>query len=120
MNGDIHFIQQQTLVRLIDREDIVAIGEDKEFKLTKLANEMTGIARCHCMVVDTMNKILNVAVAFQKEYNEKLVATGIFEIVKHMIGSHFLTEMSTPSYYRHIPCPKISLRHDSFLLRWKA
>lgn len=54
------------------------------------------------MFLDPMETILNLAIAFEKGYKEEFVATRIVQIVKDMIGSGFLTEMSAQPYYRYI------------------
>lgn len=62
-----------------------------------------------------MKAILNFAIAFEKEYNEKLVTSRILSIVKDMLDSDFLTGISIQSYYRYIRVAATILMHESVL-----
>lgn len=46
------------------------------------------------IIVYIMETILKLAIAFEKKYTEKLVATRIVYILKDVIGSDFLTRIS--------------------------
>lgn len=58
--------------------------------------------RCESTFVDFMKKILNLATAFKKKYNERFVSTGNVDIVKYMMGLDFLTGMIAKSYKLYI------------------
>lgn len=65
--------------------------------------------------MDLKRAILNFAIAFEKDYNKKLVATSVVNTVKDIMGSNFFNGMSTQFYYRYVPTAKIMLRHEIVL-----
>lgn len=85
----------------------------KCMKLSKLANQVTSVVHRHSIFVGPMKTTLKFAIAFEKEYYEKFVATRIQDTMKVVLGSEVLTEMKIQSYYRHIPVDKMILRHKS-------
>lgn len=99
MVGDLGWIQQHILARLILREDRLDISEAEGIKLSKLANKMTDIVCRELTFVDLVKKLLTFATRFEKGYDEKFVATGIVDIVKDMICSDFLVRENAQSYY---------------------
>lgn len=65
--------------------------------------------------MDFRKIMLNTAIPFENAYNEKLFAIGTVDIVKDMMSSALLTEMSTQSYYRYIRVAKMVFRHEIVL-----
>lgn len=59
--------------------------------------------------------MLNFAVAFAKDYNERFVTASIVNIVKDMMDSHLLTGLNPRSQYRIIHVNSIVSRHDRVL-----
>lgn len=55
--------------------------------------------RSDSIIEDLMKTILNLAIAFEKQYIEKFVENRIVNIIKDMISSDFFTEMIAHSYY---------------------
>lgn len=78
----------------------MANSKAERIKLSMIPNKETGIVRLDSMFVDLMKNILTFGNAFEKEYNEKLVATSIVNIVKGMMGSAYLAGMSSQLYNR--------------------
>lgn len=99
VEGNVGWIQQHILVRLVAREERVAISEAGGINLRKLSRKVTGIVCLYSTFGDLMMTVLNFSIAFQKKDNQKLVLIRIVDIVKDMMGSHFLTEMSARSYH---------------------
>lgn len=97
VEGDLRWSQRHIEVRLIVREDMVAISEAEGIKLNKLPKIVTAILRRDCTFMDLIKKTLNFSIASEKEYNEKFTATCTMHIMKDKIGSEFLTEMSAKS-----------------------
>lgn len=62
-----------------------------------------------------MKTILSFVITLEKEFNEKSAGISIMNIVKDMIGSNFLKEVSDQSYHRYIWVLKMTLRHGSVL-----
>lgn len=56
---------------------------------------MTGIVVCDSNFVDFVKKVLNFSIAFEKVYNEKIIASRILDILKDMIRSELLTGISS-------------------------
>lgn len=63
---------------------------------------MFGVMRRVFTFLNLMKIILNFAVTFEDEYNERFIATRIVDTVKDMIGSDIWTGMSAQSYYQYI------------------
>lgn len=55
---------------------------------------MVWIVRRNFTFMKLMKTILNFAIVFAKEYDEKVVETGILDIMKDMFDSDFLSRMS--------------------------
>lgn len=94
---------------------MVAIGKAERIRVRKLASKVTRIVHHDSKFVNFMKTILNITIAFEKEYSEKLVATGIVAIVKEMMASDFLTGMGAQSYYRFNRVFKMMMRHKVVL-----
>lgn len=73
----------------------MVISEAERMKLSKLAKKETGILCRYLMLLDVMKLILYFAIAFEKKYNEKSNATCTVHITKDMVGSDFLTGISS-------------------------
>lgn len=98
-------------------EDRVAFSRAERIKPSKLASMVSGVGRgrCDATFVDPRTAILSLFIAFQKEYNEKFVATVVMNIVIDAMGSAFLAGRSAKFYYQSIQKVKVVLLHDSFL-----
>lgn len=59
VEGDVGWLQQQTLLRLIVQESRVPISKAETITLSKLANKLTGILRRGYKIMDLMRTILN-------------------------------------------------------------
>lgn len=66
-------------------------------------------------LLNVMKTILNITIASEKQYKEKLVATRIVDIVEYLIVSDFLTGIRAQSSYRLIRVAKMLLRYESIL-----
>lgn len=64
------------------------------------------------MYLDLIKAVLNVSIAFEKEYREKSISTVILKILKNMMGSTFLAVVSSHFYYQQIRAAKMMLEHD--------
>lgn len=69
--------------------------------------------RCDSTIVDVMWVRLNIAISFEKEYNERFLATRVVKTVKGNIRFDFLTRNSVRSFRRDMGVAEISLRHKS-------
>lgn len=81
VEGDVGWIHQQKLARLIFREDRVQICEDERISPGKLANNVTKIVHLDSTFVNVRKIILKFAIALEKDYSEKIVASCIVDIV---------------------------------------
>lgn len=90
VEGDVGCTQQHILVRHILREERAEISEAEANKPCVLSNKVTRTLRRDFTFVESMEVILNFALALEKEYSEKFFATRIVDSVKNMIGSDFL------------------------------
>lgn len=72
--GDVGWLQPDILLRLLFRQDRMAISEVEGIELSTIANTVTGIMRRDFTLLDLIKAILSFATAFGKEYNEKFVA----------------------------------------------
>lgn len=115
VDGDVGWIQQIILVRLILWEGRVAISEAEGFKLNKLAHKGNAIMPRGSSLVYLKIKILNFAIAFKKWYYKKVVETCNVDKVKNMMCFDLLIGISAQFYHRYIQAARIALRHDSFL-----
>lgn len=81
--------------------------------MSKLAKKDSWILHHNSMFVDLLKTILYFPIAFKKEeYRQTFVASRVFETVKNMMSSDFLTEMSAQLYYRYILFAEMVLRDD--------
>lgn len=113
VDNDVRWIQQQTQVCLIVRENGVAISKFDVLKLGKLANKLNCIVCRDSRFLDVMKASLNLAMLFEKEYNEEFSATRNVDIVKDVIVSVLLIEMSDRFYHQNIQVGSIMLWHES-------
>lgn len=82
VEGDIGWIQQHILVRLMIQGDRVEINEDEGIKMSNLPNKVTVIVQSDSMFVDLTITNLNDTLAFEKECNEKYVSARTVDILK--------------------------------------
>lgn len=74
---------------------------------------MSSVVNHESTFLNLVKTVLNFAIAFEKEYDEKFVATGVVDIAKDMIGSDILTRMCSQYYYRNIQIAKMFMRNES-------
>lgn len=115
VEGNVRWIQTDILARIIVHKDGVLISKCGGINVKKLANKMTGIVCRDFTFVDLLKTMLNSAIAFNKEYNQKLVTICIVDNVKDMMRSDFCTGMRVQSYYRFIRASQMMLMDQNVL-----
>lgn len=101
------------MIRLIVRNDKVAISEAEKIEASKHVYKVTGIVRRASTFVDSMNTTMNFAFTFEKEYSKKFFATCVVDIVKERISFAFLTGMCAQSYHPYTRGSEMMMRHGS-------
>lgn len=72
----------------------MALSNSDGINLSMLAYKVTGILRPDSTFVDLIKMIVILAIALEKEYNERFLATLTVNIAKSVIGSALLTAIS--------------------------
>lgn len=98
MAGDVGCIQQPIVTCPIVREEKMGLSEVEAIKLSKPANNVTGVVRRDSTFVDLMESILNLFIESDNEYEDKFLATSIVIIVKDKMGSDTSTGMKDQPY----------------------
>lgn len=99
VEGNVYRIPQHILVSLVLREHMEVISDSEMIKWGKVANKITITVCRDNTFVECVETTLNFAIASEEVFGKAFVVSHIMDIVKAIVGSEFLTEMITKSYY---------------------